>query len=156
MTDLSGKVAFVTGGSRGIGAAVVQRLAQSGADVAFTYRAAQARAQQVSAAVESCGRRALALQADGADRRALEQAIDHAAEAFGRIDILVNNAGIFVHGPIGESTLEELDQLLALHVAAPWWPHAPRCATCPMAAASSASAVASPSACRCPASVSIR
>jgi NAD(P)-dependent dehydrogenase (short-subunit alcohol dehydrogenase family) len=119
MTDLSGKVAFVTGGSRGIGAAVVQRLAASGADVAFTYRAAQARAQQVSAAVESCGRRALALQADGADRRALEQAIDHAAEAFGRIDILVNNAGIFVHGPIGESTLEELDQLLALHVAAP-------------------------------------
>lgn len=119
MTNLNGKVAFVTGGTRGIGAAVVQRLATDGADVAFTYRAAQAQARQVSAAVESSGRRVLALQADSADRHAMEHAIEQAAAAFGRIDVLVNNAGIFVHGPIGESTLEALDQLLAVHVAAP-------------------------------------
>ncbi|MHB8460058.1 MAG: 3-oxoacyl-[acyl-carrier-protein] reductase [Candidatus Limnocylindrales bacterium] len=92
--DLSGKHAVVTGGSRGIGRAIVLRLATQGADVAFSYRGNQAAAQETAAAVESMGRRALAIQGDVSDPAAAESVVAAALAAFGTIDILVNNAGI--------------------------------------------------------------
>ncbi|MBF6604773.1 MAG: 3-oxoacyl-[acyl-carrier-protein] reductase [Chloroflexi bacterium] len=92
--DLSGKHAVVTGGSRGIGRAIVLRLATQGADVAFSYRGNQAAAQETAAAVESMGRRALAIQGDVSDPVAAESVVAAALAAFGTIDILVNNAGI--------------------------------------------------------------
>ncbi len=94
MIDLSGKHAVVTGGSRGIGRAIVLRLATQGADVAFSYRGNQAAAQETAAAVESMGRRALAIQGDVSDPVAAESVVAAALAAFGTIDILVNNAGI--------------------------------------------------------------
>jgi 3-oxoacyl-[acyl-carrier protein] reductase len=92
--DLSGKSAIVTGGSRGIGRAIVLRLAGQGADVAFSYRGNQAAAQETAAAVEALGRRALAVQGDVSDPIAAEAVVAAALAAFGRVDILVNNAGI--------------------------------------------------------------
>jgi 3-oxoacyl-[acyl-carrier protein] reductase len=92
--DLSGKSAIVTGGSRGIGRAIVLRLAGQGADVAFSYRGNQAAAQETAAAVEALGRRALAVQGDVSDPTAAEAVVAAGLAAFGRIDILVNNAGI--------------------------------------------------------------
>ena len=94
MIDLSGKSAIVTGGSRGIGRAIVLRLAGQGADVAFSYRGNQAAAQETAAAVEALGRRALAVQGDVSDPTAAEAVVAAGLAAFGRIDILVNNAGI--------------------------------------------------------------
>ena len=94
MIDLSGKHAVVTGGSRGIGRAIVLRLATQGADVAFSYRGNQAAAQETAAAVEAIGRRALAIQGDVTDPAAAEAVVAAALAAFGSIDILVNNAGI--------------------------------------------------------------
>jgi 3-oxoacyl-[acyl-carrier protein] reductase len=92
--DLTGKIAIVTGGSRGIGRAIVLRLAGQGADVAFSYRGNQAAAQETAAAVEALGRRALAVQGDVSDPVAAEAVVAAALAAFGRVDILVNNAGI--------------------------------------------------------------
>jgi 3-oxoacyl-[acyl-carrier protein] reductase len=97
---LAGKVAIVTGGSRGIGAAIVLRLARDGADVAFSYSASKARSEQVVADVEALGRRALAYQADQADADQVRAFIANAHQAFGRIDILVNSAGVFVTGAV--------------------------------------------------------
>ena len=94
MIDLSGKHAVVTGGSRGIGRAIVLRLAEQGADVAFSYKGNQAAAQETAAAVEALGRRGLAVQGDVKDPVAAEQVIAAALAAFGSIDILVNNAGV--------------------------------------------------------------
>ena len=94
MIDLSGKHAVVTGGSRGIGRAIVLRLATQGADVAFSYKGNQAAAQETAAAVEALGRRALAVQGDVTDPAAAEAVVAAALAAFGSIDILVNNAGI--------------------------------------------------------------
>jgi 3-oxoacyl-[acyl-carrier protein] reductase len=92
--DLSGKHAVVTGGSRGIGRAIVLRLATQGADVAFSYRGNRAAAQETAAAVEAIGRRALAVQGDVSDPVAAESVVAAALAAFGTIEILVNNAGI--------------------------------------------------------------
>jgi 3-oxoacyl-[acyl-carrier protein] reductase len=92
--DLSGKHAVVTGGSRGIGRAIVVRLATQGADVAFSHRGNQAAAKETAAAVEAIGRRVLAVQADVSDPGAAESVVAAALAAFGTIDILVNNAGI--------------------------------------------------------------
>jgi len=92
--DLSGKAALVTGGSRGIGRAVVVRLAGQGADVAFSYRGNEEAARSCTVEVEALGRRALAVQADVTDPAAAEALVGKALEAFGKIDILVNNAGI--------------------------------------------------------------
>ncbi len=94
MIDLTGKSALVTGGSRGIGRAIVLRLATQGADVAFSYRGNAAAAHDVRVEVERLGRRALAVQADVSDPAAADAFVKAALEAFGRIDILVNNAGI--------------------------------------------------------------
>jgi 3-oxoacyl-[acyl-carrier protein] reductase len=92
--DLSGKSAIVTGGSRGIGRAIVLRLAAQGADVAFSYRGNEAAAKETTAAVEALGRRALAVQGDVSDPAAAEAVVAAGLAAFGKIDILVNNAGI--------------------------------------------------------------
>ncbi len=94
MIDLSGKSAIVTGGSRGIGRAIVLRLAAQGADVAFSYRGNEAAARETTAAVEALGRRALAVQGDVSDPAAAEAVVAAGLAAFGKIDILVNNAGI--------------------------------------------------------------
>ncbi len=118
MTDLTGRVALVTGGSRGIGAAVARRLARDGADVAITYRAAAERAAEVVGAIEALGRRGLALHADSADPAAVRAAVDRTAADLGGLDVLVNNAGVFPYGPFEEVSLAELDHTLAVHVRA--------------------------------------
>ena len=94
MIDLGGRTALVTGGSRGIGRAIVLRLARQGADVAFSYKGNAAAAQVVAAEVEGMGRRALAIQADARSAEGADALVKAVLEAFGRIDILVNNAGI--------------------------------------------------------------
>jgi 3-oxoacyl-[acyl-carrier protein] reductase len=118
MSTLTGKIAFVTGGSRGIGAAIVRRLSAEGASVVFTYANSEQRAQALAAEIDAAGGRALGLQADSADPQALGRAIAHAAEVFGRIDVLVNSAGILVHKPLDETTLEEFDRISAVNVRA--------------------------------------
>ena len=94
MIDLAGKVALVTGGSRGLGRAIVTRLAQQGADVAFSYKGNEAAAQETVAAVEALGRRGLAIQADVREPESADALVKQVLEAFGKVDILVNNAGI--------------------------------------------------------------
>ncbi len=94
MNRLGGKAALVTGGSRGIGAEIVRRLAAEGADVSFTYNTGQDAAQRVAAQVSGRGRRVLAVKADLAEPAAAGAVMDAAAGEFGAVDILVNNAGI--------------------------------------------------------------
>ena len=94
MIDLSGRTAVVTGGSRGIGRAIVLRLAEQGADVVFSYRGNAAAASETVAAVEDLGRRAIAYQGDVTDPASAEGLVKAALDAFGKVDILVNNAGI--------------------------------------------------------------
>lgn len=114
--DLQGKAALVTGGSRGIGAAIARRLAMRGADVAITYAASAAKAEGIVAEIEATGARGLAIQADSADPQAVTAAVNTAAETFGRLDILVNNAGIFPYGPPEAVTVEEIDRTIGIHV----------------------------------------
>ncbi|MFL5646201.1 MAG: 3-oxoacyl-[acyl-carrier-protein] reductase [Chloroflexota bacterium] len=94
MIDLTGKVALVTGGSRGIGRAIIERLATQGADVAFTYKGNSAAAATASGVVEALGRRALTIQGDARDPGSADGVVKRVIEEFGRIDILVNNAGV--------------------------------------------------------------
>ncbi|WP_026872162.1 SDR family NAD(P)-dependent oxidoreductase [Inquilinus limosus] len=116
MADLSGKVALVTGASRGIGAAIARRLAREGADIALTYSASPDRAREVAGDIEAAGRRVLLIQADSADPAAAAAAVDRAAAGLGRLDILVANAGIAVHKPFAEFTVEEFDRTVAVNV----------------------------------------
>ncbi|MFG2056544.1 SDR family NAD(P)-dependent oxidoreductase [Micromonospora sp. NPDC048930] len=116
MSSLTGRVALVTGGSRGIGAAVVRRLARDGAHVAFTYREAEESAKAVVAGIESYGRTGLSIRADSADPTALVGAVERTVAELGRLDILVNNAGVFSSAPIEEVGLDYLDLAIAVHV----------------------------------------
>jgi len=100
---LQGKVALVTGGSRGIGAAIVERLARDGADVVFSYAASPERARQVAVTVEALGRRVLAIRADQGKTDEVTQLVQQAHARFGRLDILVNSAGVFVTGPVDDA-----------------------------------------------------
>lgn len=118
MTQLLGKVALVTGGSRGIGAAIARRLAREGADVALTYASSPQRAAGVIAAIEVLGRRGLAIAADNRDAASVEAAVAKTIEAFGRLDILVNNAGIFLVGPIEELSVGDFDETVSVNLRA--------------------------------------
>ncbi|MFF3764284.1 SDR family NAD(P)-dependent oxidoreductase [Streptomyces sp. NPDC001922] len=118
-TPLDGKVALVTGGSRGIGRGVALRLADDGADVALTYRESADSAADVVERIKARGRRALAVRADCADAAAVTAAVEQTVAEFGRLDILVNNAGTGVGGPIEDTPLEDVDRLLAVNVRAP-------------------------------------
>ena len=115
---LQGKAALVTGGSRGIGAAIAKKLAQDGADVALTYTSAAGKARAVVTEIEAAGRRGLAIAADNRDAVAIEAAVEEAAAAFGRLDILVNNAGIYRAGTVEELTLEDFDATIAINLRA--------------------------------------
>ncbi|GDY68224.1 hypothetical protein SAV14893_076170 [Streptomyces avermitilis] len=117
---LEGKVAFVTGGSRGIGEAVALRLAEDGADVALTYQHGAERAAAVVDRIKALGRRAWAVRADSADPVAVRDAVDQAAAEFGRLDILVNNAGVGVLGPVEDMSLADIDRVLNVNVRAPF------------------------------------
>ncbi|WP_273826232.1 3-oxoacyl-ACP reductase family protein [Pseudomonas asplenii] len=113
---LSGKVALVQGGSRGIGAAIVRHLAAQGAAVAFTYVSSAAKAEELRDSVIASGGKALAIHADSADADAVRQAVTLTVEAFGRLDILVNNAGVLAMGPLEAFSLEDFDRTLAINV----------------------------------------
>ena len=115
---LYGKIALVTGGSRGIGAAIVRRLAEDGAAVTFTYASSKERAEALVAKIEAEGGRAIGIQADSADATALQAAIDQTARDFGRLDILVNNAGILLRSPLETFPLEDFDRMFAVNVKA--------------------------------------
>ena len=116
--SLSGKVALVTGGSRGIGAAIALRLAQLGADVAITYSNASAPAEKVVADIKALGRKAIAIKANAASEADLNGLLAKVVKDFGHLDILVNNAGIFDAAPISEITLERFDKTMAVNVRA--------------------------------------
>lgn len=113
---LQGKAAFVQGGSRGIGAAIVQRLASEGASVAFTYVSSDEKAQALVKSIEAGGGKALAIKADSADESLVRAAIDSAAKTFGKIDILVNNAGVLAFGEIDALTMDDFDRTIAVNV----------------------------------------
>ena len=119
MIDLDGKRALVTGGSRGIGAAIAQALAENGADVAFTYRSAADKAQAVAHAIQRTGRRAIAIQADSADPDAITRSVSDAVAALGGLDILVNSAAIGLSGPVAELDVQQYQTLMDVNVRAP-------------------------------------
>jgi len=110
--DLSGKSAVVTGGSRGIGRAIVLRLAEQGADVAFSYRGNEAAAKETAVAVEALGRKALPVQGDVSKPEAADALVKAALEAFGKVDILVNNAGITRDDLIMRMSIEDFRVVL--------------------------------------------
>ena len=115
---LAGKIALVTGGSRGIGAAIVRRLSSDGATVAFTYSASDDKAKAIVAEIEAKGAKALAIKADSADPKAVQNAIDQTVSAFGGIDILVNSAGILMLNSVENFPLEDFDRMFAVNVRA--------------------------------------
>ncbi len=113
---LEGKIALVTGGSRGIGAAIAKRLAADGANVAITYTKGADAAASVVKEIERAGRKAIAIQADATDAGAVEAAVERTVATFGRLDVLVNNAGTAIPKTFEETTLEELDRLIDINV----------------------------------------
>ncbi|MGW9949049.1 3-oxoacyl-[acyl-carrier protein] reductase [Rhizobium leguminosarum] len=115
---LSTKIALVTGGSRGIGAAIVRRLAADGAAVAFTYSNSEPKAKAIVAELEAAGGRALAIRADSADAKAVQDAVALTAGHFGGLDILVSNAGILILNPLDDYSLEDFDRMFAVNVRA--------------------------------------
>src|SRR5881392_1549096 len=118
MKQLAGKVALVTGGSRGIGAAIARRLAHDGAAVAFKYVNAVEHARAVAKELDAAGGVALVMQARSADPGAVAAAVEETAAKLSRIDILVNNAGICVGGPLEELTAQDADHSWAVDVRA--------------------------------------
>jgi 3-oxoacyl-[acyl-carrier protein] reductase len=116
MSNLTNKVALVTGGSRGIGAAIAKRLAADGAHVAITYAKDVSSASAVVKAIEGNGGKAIAIQADSVDAEAIKNAVAKTVSTFGGLDILVNNAGTAIPKPFEEATLEEFDRVLDINV----------------------------------------
>ncbi|HEY9090452.1 SDR family NAD(P)-dependent oxidoreductase [Parasphingorhabdus sp.] len=119
MIDLNGKRALVTGGSRGIGAAIALALAENGADVAFTYQVSADRAAAVKKSITSKGRRAVAIQADSTDPRAITRSVSDAVSALGGVDILVNSAAIALNGPIADIDVDEYQAMMDVNVRGP-------------------------------------
>jgi 3-oxoacyl-[acyl-carrier protein] reductase len=116
MSKLSEKVALITGGSRGIGAAIAKRLAADGASVAITYAKDSSAASAVVKAIELGGGKAIAIQADAANVEAVKDAVEKTVAAFGRLDVLVNNAGTAIPKTFEETTLEEMDRMIDINV----------------------------------------
>ena len=115
-TSLAGKVALVTGASRGIGAAIAKRLAAEGARVAITYSSSSAQADKVVKEIEDAGGKAIAIQADAANADAVKNSVTQTVSQFGGLDILINNAGIAVLSPIDQFSLEDYDRTMAINV----------------------------------------
>src|ERR1700747_809758 len=113
---LEGKIALVTGGSRGIGAAIAKRLAADGAHVAITYTKGAEAAASVVKEIERSGGKAIAIQADAADAAAVKAAVEKTVATFGRLDVLVNNAGTAIPKPFEERTIEEMDRVIDINV----------------------------------------
>ncbi len=114
--NLSGKVALVTGGSRGIGRSIVLHLAQSGADVAFTYRSRVEEANVLVAELQSMGRKAVAFQSNAADTNQSNDVVQHVIKEFGRLDILVNNAGITKDGLLMRMSEQDWDDVITTNL----------------------------------------
>src|SRR3989454_12606148 len=113
---LAGKVAVVTGGSRGIGAAIAKRLAADGASVAITYAKGSDAAASVVQAIERDGGKGIAIRADATDAKAVKAAVEKAVATFGRLDVLVNNAGTAIPKTFEEATLEEMDRVIDINI----------------------------------------
>ena len=116
MSKLAKKVAFVTGGSRGIGAAIAKRLAADGASVAITYAKDANAASAVVKAIEAGGGKAIAIQADAANVEAVKNAVERAVSTFGALDVLVNNAGTAIPKSFEETTQEEMDRVIDINI----------------------------------------
>lgn len=118
--NLIGKRALVTGGSRGIGAAIAQALAADGADVAITYRRSAEQAQHIVASLGKMGGRGLAIQADSADPEAIQRAVRETVDTLGGLDILVNSAAIGMAGPVAQVDLAEFQAMMDVNVRGPF------------------------------------
>lgn len=118
MLELKNKVVFITGASRGIGAAIAKRFAVEGANVIFTYASSNQRAKEQEDKLRSLGVKSLAIQVDSADAKALQKAIVNSITQFGPIDILVNNAGICPSGDFSDITLQDFDEIMNINVKA--------------------------------------
>ncbi len=114
--SLKGKVALVTGGSRGIGAAIAKHLAAEGASIALTYAKDASSASFVVKEIEAAGGKAIAIQADASSAEAVQEAVEKAVGALGKLDVLVNNAGTAIPKPFVETTLEEMDHVINLNI----------------------------------------
>ena len=115
-TNLTGKTALVQGGSRGIGAAIVKRLAEQGAAVAFTFVSSEEKARELQDSITATGGKALAIKADSGNEQAIRGAVAKTVEAFGGIDILVNNAGVLAIASLEEFSMDDFDRTLAINV----------------------------------------
>lgn len=119
MKNLKGKVAFITGGSRGMGAGIAKRLAEDGTNIVFTHSGRNAkRAEEVLKVVRANGVEGIALVANNEDSEAIKKALKTTIEKFGSLDILVNNAGVAIMKPLEEQTLDEFDQMMKVNVKA--------------------------------------
>jgi len=116
MKPLQGKRAFITGASRGIGAAIARRFSADGADIAIGYERSADAANAIVTEIQAAGGRAFSVQMNAADPRSVKHAVDEAAAKLGGLDILVNNAGIISYGTVEEVTLEQIDAMLAVNV----------------------------------------
>ena len=114
--NLFGKVALVTGGSRGIGRSIVFHLAHSGADVAFTYRSRVEEANSLVAELQSMGRKAAAFQSNAADTNQSNDVVQNVIKDFGRLDILVNNAGVTKDGLLMRMSEQDWDEVITTNL----------------------------------------
>ena len=145
---LAGKRALVTGGSRGIGAAIARRLAADGADVAITYVSSPDKARVVVDEIVAAGRKAVAIAADSGDARAVERSVAEAASTLGGLDIIVANAGVAIFAPVDQASIEDYERTFDVNVKGVFAAAKGAAAHLPTAVASSSSAASTPTGCR--------